>query len=104
MNPRKTTPMVAETLTLAQLALLLALPLILVVPTWGDDSDSNVSASLPQGVQDVEEARIAAIERAVPASIGVFGPGASGGGSGVVISADGVKWSTKSSKYRAIWK
>lgn len=43
----------------------------------------------PPAVLQAEQARIAAIDRAVRAALAVFEPGGNGGGSGVVISADG---------------
>ena len=40
-------------------------------------------------VLDAQQQRVEAIQRACQSTISVFGPGGSGGGSGVVISADG---------------
>jgi S1-C subfamily serine protease len=45
--------------------------------------------SLPPALQAAEQQRIAAIAKASQTAIGIFGPGGKGGGSGVVISADG---------------
>ena len=51
----------------------------------------GVSAELvvPREVLDAQQQRIEAIERACQATISVFGPASAGGGSGVVITADG---------------
>lgn len=43
----------------------------------------------PASVLQAEQARIAAIDRALRSAVAVFEPGGNGGGSGVVISADG---------------
>ena len=44
---------------------------------------------LPTALLESQQARIDAIARASSSAVGVFGPGSQGGGSGVVISADG---------------
>jgi serine protease Do len=44
---------------------------------------------VPEAVAQAEQARIAAIARAIPAAISIFTPDGNGGGSGVVISRDG---------------
>ena len=45
--------------------------------------------TIPDSVQQTEQARIDAIAKGSRCTIGVFGPQSQGGGSGVVISADG---------------
>jgi S1-C subfamily serine protease len=44
---------------------------------------------IPPPVAQAEQERIAAISRAIPAAVSIFTPDGNGGGSGVVISADG---------------
>ena len=44
---------------------------------------------LPKKLQQLEQQRIDAIAKAIPAAVAIFGPGGNGGGSGVVISPDG---------------
>jgi S1-C subfamily serine protease len=46
-------------------------------------------AEVPQAVLDAEQSRIAAIATAVPSAVAVFATDGKGGGSGVVITADG---------------
>ena len=46
-------------------------------------------AEVPQAVLDAEQARIAAIQKAVKTAVAVFANEGNGGGSGVVISPDG---------------
>jgi serine protease Do len=46
-------------------------------------------ADVPQAVLDAEQARISAIQKAVKTAVAVFANEGNGGGSGVVISADG---------------
>ncbi len=53
---------------------------ILVGPAW---------AELPHAVRQMEQERIAAIEKAKVSAVSVFARGGRGGGSGVVISPDG---------------
>jgi serine protease Do len=53
---------------------------ILVGPAW---------AELPDAVRQMEQERIAAIEKAKVSAVSVFARGGRGGGSGVVISPDG---------------
>src|SRR6266478_9484039 len=57
---------------------------------------AGVAISLPSSAQDVDPAvkaaeakRIAAIEKARPSVVAIFGPGGQGGGSGVLIDKDG---------------
>ena len=57
----------------------------LLVFSWG----IVVADELPEALLKSQQARIDAIARASQTAIGVFGPGSRGGGSGVVISADG---------------
>ena len=59
-------------------------------------TSSNVSSKkgsaaleIASGLKQAEDARIAAIQKAVRSTVGIFGPKGQGGGSGVVISADG---------------
>ena len=60
-------------------------------------SDNNVSSNIASavplevaaGLKQAETARVAAIKKAVQATVGIFGPKGQGGGSGVVISPDG---------------
>jgi serine protease Do len=47
------------------------------------------AAELDKRVRDLESQRIAAIDKVRPSVVAVFGPGGSGGGSGVLISKDG---------------
>jgi S1-C subfamily serine protease len=49
----------------------------------------NVWAEVPKAVVDAEQARIAAIQKAVKTAVAVFANEGAGGGSGVVISPDG---------------
>ena len=49
----------------------------------------DLPLTVPDAVQQAEQARIDAIAKGSRCTIGVFGPQSSGGGSGVVISADG---------------
>jgi len=55
------------------------------------DSDQPPAQSLetPPALDQAEASRIKAIQKAVKATVGVFGPDGQGGGSGVVISPDG---------------
>ena len=48
-----------------------------------------VADELPAALVKAQQARIDAIAKASASAVGVFGPGSHGGGSGVVISADG---------------
>ena len=47
------------------------------------------SAEIPEAVRKAEEARIAAVAKAMPAAVCVFAKGGQGGGSGVVVTPDG---------------
>ena len=51
--------------------------------------DTARADDLPQALVKAQQARIDAIAKASRCAVGVFGPGSHGGGSGVVISADG---------------
>lgn len=44
---------------------------------------------LPKSLVQAEQQRIAAVAKAIPTAVSIFGPGGNGGGSGVVISPDG---------------
>ncbi len=44
---------------------------------------------IPEAVRRAESARIAAVAKAMPAAVAVFAKGGQGGGSGVVVTADG---------------
>jgi serine protease Do len=46
-------------------------------------------AEVPPAVLAAEQARIAAIRKAIPTAVAVFANAGAGGGSGVLISADG---------------
>ena len=58
-----------------------------------DDVPSNTPAAtslkIAAGLKQAQDARVAAIQKAVQATVGIFGPEGQGGGSGVVISSDG---------------
>lgn len=47
------------------------------------------SITLPPEIAAAEQARVAAVQRAIPSTVCVFVPGGAGGGSGVLISPDG---------------
>ena len=49
----------------------------------------RLGAEVPQAVLEAEQARIAAIAKAIKTAVAVFANGGNGGGSGVVISPDG---------------
>lgn len=55
----------------------------------GSLAAQDVPLQIPDSVQQAEQARIDAIAKGSRCTIGVFGPQSQGGGSGVVISADG---------------
>lgn len=62
----------------------------LVQLTLGAFSSSlSAQVELGEAVQQIERQRIQAIQKATKSAVGIFGPGGNGGGSGVVISADG---------------
>ena len=50
---------------------------------------ANGQEALSPALKNSEQQRIDAVARAVPSAVSIFGPGGNGGGSGVVISADG---------------
>ena len=52
-------------------------------------SDAAFADELPEALKKSQQQRIEAIAKASRSAVGVFGPGSHGGGSGVVISADG---------------
>ena len=53
------------------------------------ETDEVFDQELPEKLQQLEQQRIDAIAKAIPSAVAIFGPGGNGGGSGVVISADG---------------
>ena len=53
------------------------------------DIASATSLEIAAELQQAETARIAAIQKAIQATVGIFGPQGQGGGSGIVISPDG---------------
>ena len=55
----------------------------------GSLAGQDAPLQIPDSVQQAEQARIDAIAKGSRCTIGVFGPQSQGGGSGVVISADG---------------
>jgi len=54
-----------------------------------DDRPEVTVLQIPSALVDAETDRVAAIQKAVQATVGIFGPKGQGGGSGVVISSDG---------------
>ena len=62
--------------------------LIMVVTPIGWSANSFAD-DIPAALAKAQQDRIAAIAKASKTTVGVFGPGSRGGGSGVVISADG---------------
>ena len=56
---------------------------------FGIFASSSISDDIPPALVRAQQTRVKAIARASKTAIGVFGPGSQGGGSGVVISADG---------------
>lgn len=50
---------------------------------------SSIADDIPNALKAAQQKRVEAIARASKTTVGVFGPGSRGGGSGVVISADG---------------
>ena len=77
--------------TISQWAgLLVALVLFFLCGLLGEASFCRAQTDeLPVALQKSQQARIDAIAKASRSAVGVFGPGSHGGGSGVVISADG---------------
>ncbi len=70
----------------------LTLPFLIVTIFWGNWFVVVASAAPPQptdAVRKSQQARIDAISKATRSTIGVFGTDGQGGGSGVIISADG---------------
>ena len=63
--------------------------LFIAVVTFANIDKIVVADELPEALAKAQKARIEAIARASKTAVGVFGPGSRGGGSGVVISADG---------------
>ena len=63
------------------------------VTSSGDDDSSDIASAssykIAAGLKQAQDARVAAIEKAVQATVGIFGPEGQGGGSGVVISSEG---------------
>jgi serine protease Do len=55
----------------------------------GSASHSLDAAEVPTAVMDAEQARIATIQKAMPAVVAIFDPAGKGGGSGVLITPDG---------------
>lgn len=53
------------------------------------DSFGDDRVQLDAIIAESEQARIAAVERAMPSTVSIFVPGGAGGGSGVLISPDG---------------
>ena len=68
---------------------LFALLILVLVGHDGALQQSVDETTIAPEVLALEKARIAAIEKASVASVGVFGPSGQGGGSGVVITPDG---------------
>ncbi|OYP34563.1 S1C family serine protease [Rhodopirellula sp. MGV] len=52
-------------------------------------ADAAEPLTLPSDLVELEQARVAAVQRAMPSTVCVFVPGGGGGGSGVLISPDG---------------
>ena len=53
------------------------------------NSAATFADDIPELLKKAQQDRVEAIARASATTVGVFGPGSRGGGSGVVISADG---------------
>ncbi len=75
---------VSKSVVWRSLLLLVAMGCSLPIPSWAESP-----LQVPQLVLEAEQQRIAAIEKAKPATVSVFVPGGAGGGSGVLISSDG---------------
>lgn len=93
-------PTFFQPLLIARAAFLLATFLPAANITLADDpaaastlvttrADGEVTAELDPRLEEAERRRIAAVERALPATVSIFVPGGGGGGSGVLISPDG---------------
>ena len=70
-----------------RLRFLLTILVVVLTPIgWCSNSFAD---DVPAALAQAQQVRIAAIPKASKTTVGVFGPGSRGGGSGVVISADG---------------
>ena len=64
-------------------------PILFIICFASSLAAQEPALTIPDSVQQIEQARIEAIAKGSRCTIGVFGPQSQGGGSGVVISADG---------------
>ena len=77
-----------ELITLRSSFVATAIGFLLAICTQSLPSSTHAD-ELPTALLKSQQARIDAIAKASRSAVGVFGPGSRGGGSGVVISADG---------------